>query len=614
MSLIALIAAAFAQEQVVIPFALDVERYHPHTDSFGYAVTESSTTLGHLQVGVGFYGMASFDSLVLLDADGNRIIGPPPKNPDGLLDLRSTVDLQLGFGLGNIFALMADVPVVAWQSGFEPAGFGSPEAINDLNGSGIGDVRVTPKLTLLEIEEGVSPIGVALLNTLTLPTGSPNSFIGEGGLTTIPMAVLEAADGSVHKGDYQVRGAINAGARIKEPDTFRDLTFGTEFVWRAALGAKPHDIIEVGADIQGSVSGNRVALAPVEVLPWLKFMGGPATIGGGVGVGLNPGVGAPDFRVFGGATLAPSFDPMLLDRDKDGIPNKYDACINIPEDHDGFEDQDGCPEDDNDRDGIFDVNDACPNEPEDFDYFEDQDGCPDYDNDKDTIPDVADACPLVPEVFNGVADHDGCPDEVDTDRDGYVDSADACPLDPEDFDGFQDQDGCPELDNDQDGLLDPVDQCPFDPETRNGYLDEDGCPDNAPSRVVVEKEKIVITEKIFFEYNKAVIQSLSFELLDEVARVIQEHPNITLIQVEGHTDSDGSDSYNLKLSQARAEAVVEYLVRAGVDAQRLVAKGYGETVPIDTNATTEGKAKNRRVEFTILDKANDGKTGNSWEL
>ena len=139
------------------------------------------------------------------------------------------------------------------------------------------------------------------------------------------------------------------------------------------------------------------------------------------------------------------------------------------------------------------------------------------------------------------------------------------------------------------------------PETKNGYLDEDGCPDEAPSRVSVQKEKIVITEKVFFEYNKADIKPISFELLEEVARVVNDTPRLRKIQVEGHTDSDGSESYNLRLSQSRAQSVVDFLVQHGVDANRLVAKGFGESLPVDTNSTTEGKAHNRRVEFTILE-------------
>ncbi len=648
--MLALLGTAQAQEQIEVNYPIDIELYRPYTDTFGYAVTESSTTLGHLQVGVGFFGQYSSDSLVLLDPNEQRYIGPGPTFPDGVLDERSTVDLQVGFGLGNIFALTVDVPAVVWQSGFEPAGEGSEVPTNDIVASGIQDVRITPKLTILEIEEAVSPVGLAIMNTVTVPSGSPRSFIGEGGITTIPMAVFEAADASVHDGEYQVRAAINAGARIKEPDRFRDLDFGTEFVWRGAISARPVKLFEVGGDVHGRVAGNRIALAPVEIMPWIKFHGGYASIGGGVGVGLNPGVGAPDLRAFGGATLAPSFDPLQLDRDKDGIPNKFDVCINIPEDHDGFEDQDGCPEDDNDGDGIFDINDSCPNDPEDFDTFQDSDGCPDNDNDQDGIWDAQDACPMDPEdldgfqdmdgcpdpdndsdgildpqdacpmvaeTVNGFQDEDGCPDDkpfIDTDGDGYEDEKDGCPMDPEDFDGFQDEDGCPDNDNDQDGILDPVDQCPFDPETVNGYLDEDGCPDNAPTRVVVEKQRIVITEKIFFEYNKADIKPISFELLDEVTQAIQDHPNITLIEVAGHTDSDGSESYNQKLSQRRAQSVVDYLIQGGVDPSRLMAKGYGESTPIDTNETTEGKARNRRVEFTIRDKANGGETGKTWGM
>jgi len=636
--ILSLVATAWAQEDPIVDeFPIDVERFRPMVDSYGYAITESSSTLHNLQVGVGFWGNYSQDSLVLVSQEGDRVLGPPPRNPDGLLDQRSVVDFQLGFGLGDVFSFNVDAPLVIWQSGFEPAAAGSPVPVADLQASGMGDVRITPKFVIIEPERGVSPVGVAILNTVSVPSGSRRSFIGEGSLTTAPMFIFEGADGSIHEGDYQVRAAINVGARVKSEDRFRDLPFGTEFLYRAGLGAKPHDIIEVGADLAGAVSGNRVALAPVEVLPWLKFRGSYATINAGMGVGLNPGAGAPDLRVFGGATLAPSFDPLSLDRDKDGIPNKYDVCINIPEDHDGFEDQDGCPEDDNDQDGILDINDSCPNDPEDYDGFQDQDGCPDVDNDQDGIWDAQDACPMDPEdidgfqdmdgcpepdndqdgildpqdacpmvaeTFNGFQDQDGCPDDkpfIDTDGDGYQDEVDQCPLDPEDFDGWQDEDGCPDLDNDQDGILDTVDQCPFDPETVNGYLDEDGCPDTAPSRVVVEKSKIVITEKIFFDYNKAIIKPMSFELLDEVAQVINDHPHITRIQVEGHTDSDGSETYNEKLSQRRAEAVVEYLINASVESGRLSAKGFGESTPIDTNETTEGKARNRRVEFTILE-------------
>jgi outer membrane protein OmpA-like peptidoglycan-associated protein len=630
-------APALAQEPIPEPYPIDIERFRPPADTYGYAVTHSSTTLKNLQVGVGFWGNYAEDSAVLIDLEGNRLVGPGPKFPDGMIDQRSIVDFQLGMGLGNIFSLTVDGPVVVWQSGFEPAAANSPVPVADPVSAALADLRITPKFVLVDIHEGY-PVGLALLAEATVPVGTTRSLIGEGDPTVTPLVAFEAADGSVHAREYLVRAALNVGGRLKSPDRFRDLSLGSEFVYRVAIGARPADALEIGADLNGSVGGTRVAQAPLEVLPWLKLIGfDVATLTAGGGVGLNPGLGAPDLRLFGGVTLGPSFDPLSLDRDNDGIPNKFDLCINIPEDHDGFEDEDGCPDEDNDQDGILDVNDSCPNDPEDKDGFEDADGCPDVDNDKDGVLDVTDQCPMVPEdiddwedqdgcpdpdndgdgipdtadacpnaaeTVNGFQDQDGCPDDkpfVDTDGDGYEDERDGCPFDPEDFDGFQDEDGCPDTDNDQDGIFDVDDDCPMDPETINQYLDEDGCPDTAPSRVVVKKNKIEITEKIFFEYNKAEIKALSFELL-EVAGVMNDYPTVTLIQIEGHTDSDGSEGYNLKLSQRRADAVMEYLTNAGVDASRLVAKGFGESLPIDTNETTEGKARNRRVEFTILER------------
>ncbi len=630
------LSGARAQEEIPQELPIDIERFRPMADTYGYALTESATTLYNLQVGVAMWGNYSEDAAVLL-FNGDRVIGPGPDFPDGMVDRRSVMNFQAGLGLADRFSTTVDLPVVAWQEGFEPTAPGSPAPTTDLVSAGLGDLRLAPKVVFVDTSEDL-PVGVSAVVRVSLPTGTSRSFIGEGGPTVEPLLAIEAADAPVHGREYIFRTAVNAGARVKETDSFRGTDFGTEFVFRGAMAVRPAPVMELGGDIAGEVAGPAVAQFPLEILPWLRLS--PVDwvqIGGGLGVGLNPGLGAPDIRFWGNASVAPSFDPLSLDRDHDGVPNKFDLCINIPEDPDGFEDEDGCPDEDNDQDGILDVNDACPNDPEDIDTFQDADGCPDEDNDRDGIldlydacpmepedvddfqdhdgcpdpdndqdgiPDVSDACPNAAETYNGYDDSDGCPDEkphVDTDGDGYVDAQDGCPFDPEDFDGFEDDNGCPDTDNDLDGIFDTSDQCPNDPETPNGYLDEDGCPDEAPSRVIVEKTKIRITEKIFFEYNKAVIQPLSYSLLDEVAQVINDHPALGRIRIEGHTDADGSEAYNLKLSQRRAQAVLDYLVGAGVDPSRLEAVGYGESRPIDTNKTPEGKANNRRVEFTILD-------------
>ncbi len=123
-----------------------------------------------------------------------------------------------------------------------------------------------------------------------------------------------------------------------------------------------------------------------------------------------------------------------------------------------------------------------------------------------------------------------------------------------------------------------------------------------PSRVVLRAGKIEILEKVQFETASATLLSDSTSLLDEVASTLREHPEISKVRVEGHTDSDGARDYNLGLSRDRAASVMDYLVNQGVESTRLTAEGYGPDQPIADNDTAEGKEKNRRVEFTILER------------
>jgi outer membrane protein OmpA-like peptidoglycan-associated protein len=232
---------------------------------------------------------------------------------------------------------------------------------------------------------------------------------------------------------------------------------------------------------------------------------------------------------------------------------------------------------DSDGDGILDRDDRCPTLPGPADNG----GCPDLDSDGDTVVDRLDACPKVP---GPVANH-GCP-LPDRDNDGLTDDVDRCPDEP----GPRDFQGCP--DRDKDGTPDVDDHCPDVP----GPKENSGCP--VYKLVTVTANKITISQKIFFAFNSSKVLPKSLPLLAEVAQALKDHATLK-VRVEGHTDSVGNAAYNLKLSQNRAAAVRQILVENGVDAARLEAVGFGQTQPLDTNATVAGREVNRRVDFVI---------------
>jgi len=284
------------------------------------------------------------------------------------------------------------------------------------------------------------------------------------------------------------------------------------------------------------------------------------------------------------------------DNDGDGIPDIGDKCPNAAEELNGIDDDDGCPEKDSDGDGVYDGADRCPADDEDVDGYEDKDGCPDPDNDGDGIPDAQDSCPMAAEDADGWEEGDGCPD-YDNDEDGIPDEVDECPNKTEDDDGFDDKDGCPDFDNDQDGLVDGADECPNHAENINGFQDKDGCPDEIPEDL---KRFTGVIDNIQFKKGSDELLASSFPTLNQAARTLADYPEVRM-EVQGHASSDGADDYNLELSQRRADSVRRYLITKGVHADRLVAKGYGETVPAATNRNESGRSINRRVEFHIVE-------------
>jgi len=263
----------------------------------------------------------------------------------------------------------------------------------------------------------------------------------------------------------------------------------------------------------------------------------------------------------------------MKDADGDGIADNKDACPNTPAGPNGYK---GCP--DSDGDGLIDRADECPNT---FGQKKFK-GCPDTDG--DGLMDKIDSCPDVA----GPAKLKGCPD---TDGDGIADNIDECP----DQRGTRANRGCPTttvvMDTDGDGIPNSEDQCP----SVAGPASTRGCP------VIPIEDQTVFEEAlrgIQFETAKAVIKSSSYSILDNVVTVMQNNPQYKL-SIEGHTDSQGSETLNLDLSQRRAEAVRLYLVNNGIAAARMAATGYGESMPVADNNTAEGRALNRRVEFKV---------------
>ncbi|HNS46629.1 MAG TPA: OmpA family protein, partial [Bacteroidales bacterium] len=260
-------------------------------------------------------------------------------------------------------------------------------------------------------------------------------------------------------------------------------------------------------------------------------------------------------------------DGCPVDADKDGIPDYLDKCVTVA----GIETFNGCP--DTDGDGIQDSEDDCPSVKGTAAFR----GCPDTDG--DGIKDADDKCPTV----KGIALFEGCPD---TDGDGIADADDQCPNDK----GPKELKGCP--DTDGDGIVDIDDKCP----TVAGIVENKGCP-------AVKEE----TQKVFdqalrginFETAKDVIKVSSYPILDNVVNIMQENPEYNL-EINGHTDSQGDDASNMDLSQRRANAVKKYLTDKGISATRMVAKGFGETLPVESNDTAAGRAQNRRVEFKVF--------------
>lgn len=254
--------------------------------------------------------------------------------------------------------------------------------------------------------------------------------------------------------------------------------------------------------------------------------------------------GTTHYQHSGGVVYRFGGEKRIKDKDEDGIEDKWDKCPEVP----GLAEFNGCP--DNDGDGIQDKVDDCPN-------------------------------------LAGLKIFNGCPD---TDGDGIQDKDDVCPEVP----GILANQGCPIPDSDQDGVLDDVDKCP----NVVGTVANFGCPEEEKISQQDEEKINYFAQTLLFEYGRTTLRASDRAALDEVVTIMNAYP-FAKFAIEGHTDNSSSQTHNLRLSLNRAKAVKNYLVAKGIDPDRLSAQGFGEGRPIDSNATKEGRRRNRRVEIVL---------------
>lgn len=544
-----------------------------------------------------FRGHGHFTIGVLGDYAYRTLIGN--YNPDG--HTRASIvrnQLFLHAGGSVVFwdrlRLGLSLPIAAYEkghTGFEPGLlYPAPKnpAVGDLRLS--ADVRLTGKYG--------DPFTMGVGASVYLPTGSREAYTGNE-VTRLGGHAAIAGDVSIFT--Y----AAKLGYTFSDlNEHYLDTRLGSEIVWAGAAGLRFLDKkLLVGPEVFGNTVTNGYAFAPratpVEWQLGAHFkIADQLMINAGGGTFLAKGYGAPVWRTLLGIEWAPPLPKEVPDRDKDSIPDQDDGCPDEAGPSNSNPTLNGCPvreqgPTDRDGDGVEDGKDACPdtrgvpsNDPS-------TNGCP-PDRDNDGVVDSEDACPDVRGVKTGDPKTNGCP--ADRDRDGVLDSDDACP----DTAGVRTSDpktnGCPlDTDRDKDGVPNDVDACPDQPGPTSPDPKKNGCP-----KVIVGGDTITIMEQPKFDTGRANIKPESNAILDEVAKVLKDHPEIKLVKVEGHTDNVGNAAANKKLSKDRADAVVTWLSMHGIDKGRLTSEGIGQDRPIGSNNTDDGRAQNRRVEFHII--------------
>jgi hypothetical protein len=498
--------------------SLDVRSWRPSTDPSASLVLEPASTPGPWNWSADLW-LDYTNRPVAIGQNGSSTALYPVQNLLG-------ADLTASVGLGTRASVGLDLPMFLFQegsSGLPPAVASSPR----VPASGLGDLAVTGKGAILTNDNG--GFGLAVLGAVTVPTGDRESFMSNGS-ATVTARVL--ADYSLVIASLQ---ATLGYTLLTQHETWLGLKIGDQIPWSVGLMFHPGIVHVLDRDdrqsweiaLHGSLPAGPVgpfgtgdpgsqALSPALLALSDRIALGhyrDAYVLLGADIGLTEAVGVPTIR----AIASIGWAPRSHDRDHDGVPDDVDQCPDIPEDMDGFEDSDGCPDLDNDEDGIPDKHDACPNVKGVKDPDPTKNGCP--------HPSAA----VAPERAESAPDH------MDSDGDGIFDIADACPKVPGEPSSDPRLNGCPNPDHDGDTFDDDVDKCPTDPEVFNGIKDDDGCPDEGGHALVTVDTKdprlavrLSAPLKLTATGDVVAIDPSSTPTLRAIAQVLNRHRDWTL--------------------------------------------------------------------------------------